>query len=119
MNPKLTGAYGEYIAARFLRDNGYDILTSNYRIINGEVDIIADKNNIIHFVEVKTRKAGGMYSPADAVDKIKQDKILVAAGAYLNRFGMHNDFQFDIIEVITDEGDNSKVVSVNLIEKAF
>ena len=55
MNSKLVGAYGEQLAARHLRIKGYKILAANYRTGVGEIDIIAEKINVICFVEVKTR----------------------------------------------------------------
>ncbi len=119
MNPKLTGAYGEHISARFLRQKGFDIVTTNFRINSGEIDIVAQLDGVIHFVEVKTRKTGGIYTPAEAVDFHKKENIRTTAGVYMNRFKLKNHFQFDIIEVLIDEFDNEKVVSVNFIEKAF
>ena len=50
------GAVGEVLAARFLRDKGYQILSSNYRCRQGEIDIIAVKDIYIVFAEVKTRR---------------------------------------------------------------
>ena len=56
MNTKLIGAFGEQTAARFLRYEGYTIYSGNYKTNVGEIDIVAEKDNIICFVEVKTRK---------------------------------------------------------------
>ena len=61
------GAAGEVLAARFLRNRGYDILTANYRTRLGEIDIIAADKQYIAFVEVKTRNDSayrGPFSPA-------------------------------------------------------
>ncbi len=117
MRPQLIGAYGEYIAAKLLREKGYSVITTNFRINSGEIDIVAEKNNIISFVEVKTRKDGGIYAPADAVDYKKQENLKTAASIYLSRFKLKNEYQFDIIEVLLNE--EQKVFSVNHIEKAF
>ncbi len=117
MTTQLLGAYGEHIAARYLRENGFNIQATNFRVNNGELDIIAEKNNILYFTEVKTRKQGGVYPPAAAVDYRKQDNLRTAAAVYMNRFKLKNEYQFDIIEVLVDENDN--VTSVNYIEKAF
>ena len=73
MNSSLLGAFGEQYAARFLREEGYEIWSANYKTDSGEIDIIALKDNIVCFVEVKTRQVGGMLSPATAVDIKKQE----------------------------------------------
>ena len=62
MNTKLIGALGEYHAARHLREKGYDIFSGNFSSNTGEIDIVAFKDNVISFVEVKTRTIGAMFS---------------------------------------------------------
>ena len=52
---KYTGAWGEVLAARYLRDRSYPILAANYRTRFGEIDIVSEENGILLFVEVKTR----------------------------------------------------------------
>lgn len=117
MNSKLVGAYGEQVAARYLRLNGYKILAANYSTGVGEIDIIAEMKKVICFIEVKTRKEGGLFSPADAVDYHKQENIKGSAAAYMNRFSLKNKMRFDIIEVLVS--DNTEVISINHIENAF
>ena len=63
------GAAGEVLAARFLRERGYDILTANYRTRLGEIDIIAADKQYIAFVEVKTRNDAAIYAPREAVTR--------------------------------------------------
>ena len=70
------GAAGEVLAARFLREKGYTLLTANYRCRQGEVDIIAADASYIVFVEVKTRQQGALYAPREAVDAAKQHRII-------------------------------------------
>ena len=117
MNTKLVGAYGEQVAARHLRINGYRILAANYYTGVGEIDIVAEKKNVICFIEVKTRKEGGLFSPAAAVDFHKQENIRGSAAAYMNKYSLKNKMRFDIIEVLVS--DNMKVESINHIENAF
>ena len=64
MKNSLIGAYGEHLAAKFLREDNYDIKAANFKTYTGEIDLIAEKNGVICFVEVKTRQIGGMSSPA-------------------------------------------------------
>lgn len=117
MNSKLVGAYGEQVAARHLRVNGYKILAANYYTGVGEIDIIAEKKNVICFIEVKTRKEGGMFSPADAVDHRKQENVKGSAAAYMNKYSLKNKMRYDIIEVIVS--DKNELQSINHIENAF
>lgn len=60
------------LAARFLRDKGYEITHANYRCRFGEIDIIARDGPYIVFVEVKTRRADALYAPAEAVTREKR-----------------------------------------------
>lgn len=117
MNPRLLGAFGEQEAARFLRKKGYEILSSNIYIGAGELDIVAMQGNMLCFVEVKTRRDGGLLNPAEAVGVAKRGNIKSAASAYMSKFDMQYDFRYDIIEVLVDEADN--IVSINHIENAF
>ena len=119
MNTKLIGAYGEQLAARYLRTQRYKILAANYRAGTGEIDIIAEKRKVICFIEVKTRKEGGMFAPADAVDFHKQNNIKSAASAYMNRFKLKNEVRFDIIEVFLSEENPYNVIKINHIPNAF
>ncbi len=117
MNPKLVGAFGEQKAARYLREKGYEIFSSNFYIGSGELDIVAFKDSILCFAEVKTRREGGMFSPAEAVDFNKKENLKSAASAYMNKYKLKYDFRFDIIEVLIDEDFN--VTDINHIENAF
>lgn len=97
-----TGARGEQLAARYLRNNGYEILAANFSTPLGETDIVAlDKNGVVCFIEVKTRAPGGMLPPADAVDYEKQNRLINNAAAFLGRAGLKGSrTRFDIIEII-------------------
>ena len=97
-----TGARGEQLAARYLRNNHYEILAANFSTPQGETDIIAaDEEGTVCFIEVKTRAPGGMLPPAEAVDYEKQRRLINNAAAFLGRAGMKGSrTRFDIIEVI-------------------
>ena len=99
-----TGARGEQLAARYLREQGYELYTANYATVHGETDIIAiakDKDKTVCFVEVKTRAPGGMLPPAEAVDYEKQKRLINNAAAFLAESGLKGrPTRFDIIEVI-------------------
>ena len=117
MNNILLGALGEQLAAKYLRCNKYEIKAANFEAYNGEIDIIALKNGILCFVEVKTRQVGGIASPADAVNVHKQENIKSAASVYMNRWApKFKEYRFDIIEVFVD---GKELQSINHIENAF
>lgn len=118
MDSRLLGAKGEQYAAKYLRKKGYDILSGNFSLGTGELDIVAFKDNIIYFVEVKTRTVGGITAPADAVDYKKQENLKSSAAAYITKYKLQKyKYFFDIIEVFADEKGN--IVDVNHIKNAF
>lgn len=109
MKSNLIGAYGEHLAAKFLREDNYEIKAANFKTYNGEIDLIAEKNGVICFVEVKTRQIGGMTAPADAVNVHKQENIKSAASVYLSKWANNTEHRFDIIEVFLDDKEVEKI----------
>ena len=63
MSTQNTGNIGEGLAARYLEQHGYDIVRKNYRYGHGEIDLIVQKENVLIFVEVKTKKHGNFGDP--------------------------------------------------------
>ena len=112
-----TGYWGEILASRFLRDSGYEIINANYRTRLGEIDIIASDSHYIVFVEVKTRKAGSLGEPCEAVGRSKQAKIVRTASIYLSSNHSALQPRFDVIEVILKN--NGDLLSINHIKNAF
>ncbi len=94
------GRRGEELAAGYLMKNGYTIRDRNWRSGKTEIDIIAENNAFIIFVEVKTRAADYQVHPAEAVNVPKQRTIINAASNYINRNGLVKEARFDIITVI-------------------
>lgn len=113
------GAMGEILAARFLREKGYTICSSNFRCRFGEVDIIAADKRYVVFVEVKTRREDARYLPREAVTASKQRKLLQTAALYLSRFPTKLQPRFDVIEVVTSSDDTMKIVEINHIIGAY
>ena len=111
-----SGVWGELYAARYLRDNGYRIITANYRRRMGEIDLIAQKDNVVCFVEVKTRGINPMFAPIEAVDEAKQSKIRATAALFMKTIG-DDEMRFDVIEVILDENYNK--LQLKHTENAF
>ena len=91
--------------AGYLRKNGYEIITTNFFTKNGEIDIVAEQDQIIIFVEVKTRTNYKYGTPAKAVDEIKRKHMRIAAGKFLslNNFSRYT-IRFDVIEIMINNG---------------
>jgi putative endonuclease len=80
-----SGARGERAAARYLRKRGYRILAMNFRVPGGEADIVAEKDELLVVVEVKTRSDGGAGGALTAVTPAKARRVWVAAVAYCRK----------------------------------
>lgn len=119
MNNKELGVLGERIAENYLIQMGYDILEKNFKSNRGEIDIIAKDNDVICFVEVKTR-TGNMYgTPSESVDIKKMAKISHMAITYLYKKKLRNrPCRFDVVEIWLDK-DTEEVRRINLIKDAF
>lgn len=111
-----TGRLGERAATEYLRRQGYDIRALNWRQGNYELDIVALRQGILHFVEVKTRHAGSLTPPEAALTSRKFKALSRAAACYLAATGWDGEVQFDLARVEVAE---SGVPSVELIENAL
>jgi len=99
------GQAGERYAERFLRKNGYRIVTRNYRCGVGELDLVALDGRTIVFVEVKTRTTDSHADPQDAVTPTKQHRLANAAQAFIHHTRSHGRaYRFDVV-AITMAGD--------------
>ncbi len=110
------GAIGEAEAIRYLRRNGFLIREQNWRNGRYEIDIIAQKWGVIHFVEVKSRKVGGWSTPEQAITREKFHSLSRAASAYLAINAIREEHQFDLI-AIDMEGES--VADLRYIENAM
>lgn len=100
---KIEGNKGEIRAVQFLKKEKYKILQTNYKNRIGEIDIIAEKDNVIVFVEVKNRSTFAFGRPIEAVTLHKQNQIKRVAEIYLMMKNMYNhDVRFDVIEICDD-----------------
>lgn len=114
---KNLGKLGEDCAAKFLEAAGYTIVARNFRIRSAEIDIIAQLDNVIVFVEVKARSSIRHGLPVEAVNLRKQKKIIEAAGVFLQDEKYYDcACRFDIVEVYLH---GEQVEQINHIENAF
>ena len=109
------GSFGEDYAAAYLARNGYFIKERNFVFEKAEIDIIAEKDNKLIVVEVKTRATEDYGNVADFVSNRQQKQIINATAGYLDLMEIDLETQFDIIAVILDQ----KPPKIDHIEEAF
>ena len=114
-DPKELGQQGESIASSLLEEKGYKILSRNWKIGANEIDIIAETDNFIIFVEVKTRSENYLEHPRTAVAASKQKTIIRAANQYIHKYNIDKESRFDIITIIK----NNDEFEIAHIENAF
>jgi putative endonuclease len=97
---QVVGRWGEQAAADYLAAKGYTLHDRNVRSAHGEIDIVASKDGLLVFVEVKTRRSHDFAYPEQAVTARKQASLLSAAEQYLQAHPNCGDtWQFDVIAV--------------------
>lgn len=111
-----TGQYGELCAAQYFRKKKWEIRAANFRSRFGEIDLIVSDGHCLVFVEVKTRDASAIAAPMEFVDLHKQRRLVKTAQYYLCRCPTGLQPRFDVIEVLTRQGE---MVRLNHIENAF
>lgn len=116
---KKTGDKGEELTARYLRKRGFIITKRNFRSRYGEIDIIAENEQYILFVEVKTRKSGAFVSGFSAVDINKRRKIIATAQEYLSKSFTTLQPRFDVAEITVFGERERKEYKIDYIENAF
>ncbi|MDR2653113.1 MAG: YraN family protein [Prevotellaceae bacterium] len=109
------GGKGEIIAQNYLLRNGFKILHTNWRFGYKELDIVATKNSCLHIIEVKTRTSQFWENPKDAVVRRKQKNIIDAADAYIAKFNINMQTQFDVISIVLD----GEMQEIEYIPEAF
>jgi putative endonuclease len=99
MTRHLAGVRGETYAISHLVANGYDILCRNYRTKYGEIDIIAEFNDTLHFIEVKTWRSLTVHDLEFSIDRRKKNRILSVAKNYILKNGIDAEkpLSFDVI----------------------
>lgn len=115
----LTGAWGEAVAAQYLRKKHYRILASGYRCRFGEVDLIAQCRTHLVFVEVKLRKNGSFAQAREFVDNKKQQRLRLTASLYLSQHPSPLPARFDVIEIYAPEGTATARPEIDHVEDAF
>jgi len=112
------GKYGEELACKYLESKGYKIKERNYRTFLGEIDIICEYKKNIVFIEVKTRRSDKFGYPEEAINFIKQRKIIKNALCYLSKYHLWGEnCCFDVVLVRISKDKDIK--SIKHIRNAF
>jgi putative endonuclease len=109
------GKEGEKLAINFLIKNNYKILEKNYRYLKAEVDIIAQKENILVAIEVKTRSSDYFGNPQDSITPKKIKLLVSAIDYYVVQRDLDVEVRFDIIAIIH----HKKETKIEHLEDAF
>ncbi len=115
MKKDILGKAGEEAAVRHLLKNGYKILHRNWKYWPHEIDVIAEHDNQLVIVEVKTRTTDDFGNPQDFVSRKKQGILVRAAQLYAEKNNIVKEIRFDVVAVIMNE----KGTHIQLIPGAF
>ncbi|MBS1645235.1 MAG: YraN family protein [Bacteroidetes bacterium] len=111
-----TGTRGEQIAEDYLLAKGYTLLHRNWRTGHKEVDLIAEDDGLLVFLEIKTRSGLGFGYPEESVTEVKQNHLRTAAEAYLEQSSDHKTVRFDVISILLN---GTTVAELRHIKDAF
>lgn len=109
------GKKGEQLAVDFLLKNGYDIMERNYRFGKAEVDIIAQQEDTLAIIEVKTRSTSDFGNPQDFVKPKQIQRLVKAVDEYVNVNDLDVEVRFDIIAIVKE----GKGFNIEHLENAF
>ena len=115
----LLGAWGEAVAAEYLRKKRYAVVAAGYRCRFGEIDLIVKDRKYLVFVEVKLRKNEDFAKAMEHVDRKKQDRIRITASMYLSQNPTDLQPRFDVIEIYAPQGTATARPQIYHLEDAF
>ena len=113
------GAWGEEMAANWIRKQGGKVIAANFRCRFGEIDLICEEKGYLCFTEVKLRKGTGYGRAGEFVDFRKQNKLHTTAQFYLLKHPTALQPRFDVIEIYAPYGMETKAPEITRIENAF
>lgn len=115
----ILGAWGESLAADYMRDKRYKLVANNYRCRYGEIDLIVSNGTYLVFVEVKLRKSDKFAQASEYVDYYKQNRLRTTAEMYLAENPTDLQPRFDVIEIYAINGIDTKNPVIRHLEDAF
>ena len=112
------GKKAEEVAARYLQSQGYRIMERNFRCPLGEMDIIAEDNDVLVFIEVRSKRSSFLGLPQETVTWTKQQRLRRLASYYLKvKQAWHKKCRFDVLGILFDQ--ENRVMSLDVIKDAF
>lgn len=115
----IVGAWGESLAAEFLRKKHFRLIATNYRCRYGEIDLIVANRKHLVFVEVKLRKSSRFAQAYEYVDHHKQARLRTTAEMYLSENPTDLQPRFDVIEIYAPDGITTQTPRIFHMEDAF
>ena len=115
----IVGAWGESLAAEYLRKKHYTILATGFRSRFGEIDLIVFDKRYLVFVEVKLRKSSAFAQAYEFVDRRKQERLRTTAEIFLSQNPTILQPRFDVIEIYAPEGTETARPEIHHIKDAF
>ncbi len=117
MRRRATGILGEKLAQDFLKKQGYHIRETNYRCLEGEIDIIAEHNDTLVFIEVRTKKSREFGSPEESITPVKMARLRSTASQYRQTHNnLPDSWRIDVVAIELDR--REKISRIELIENA-
>lgn len=116
---KILGAWGEALAAEYLRKKRYTLVAAGFHSRFGEIDLIVKDRKYLVFVEVKLRKSCDFAAARDYVDRRKQDRLRATAAMYLSVNPTTLQPRFDVIEIYAPLGAGTSDPEIRHLEDAF
>jgi putative endonuclease len=112
------GQRGEHYAAQYLVDQQYAIRVRNWRCRFGEIDLVAEKDGVLIFVEVRARRGDRLGTPEESITPAKRARLIAAAQTYLDEHNqIDRDWRIDVVAI--DIGPRGEVQRCTLIENAI
>ena len=109
------GKLGEDLAVDFLREKGYYIIARNWKYRKAEVDIIAEIDSLLVFIEVKTRSSTDFGQPQEFLKPPQITRLITVANAFITQFNRKEEVRFDIVAI----GIKKSIPKIEHIERAF
>ena len=114
---KRLGDAGEEMAARELTRRGYTVRERNWRCPEGELDLVAEQDGALVFVEVRTRRGDRFGTPEESITPVKRAHLIASAQAYLQAHSLDCDWRIDVIAI--EMSSRGELLRVDVIENAI
>ncbi len=119
MNKQQTGKLAENLSCQFLKTKGYNIIERNFRSRYGEIDVVARKNNILIFIEIRSKSGSAFGSPEESFTAGKKQRFISTIMSYLNSHdNLPPDWRVDFVAVDIDQ-DSGKANRIEIYENAL